>query len=342
MGFKLVGKIKVLPQDFVVEEVWHNGICSVDLPFETVIPDRNEVREYLHFTLVKCNWDTVKALRYIARKLHVSLKRFGIAGLKDKRAITAQRVSIWRCRAEELVQLKLPDMALKDFAYSDNRINLGDAQGNRFTVVIRNIPLSADEIAAALDEFKRHIQKNKLPNYFGPQRMGKDYDNVKVGRSILDGDLEGAVNLLLEKVRDYIEQDKADEIPDVFWLEKRMINHLALHPRDYAGALRKIPKRIRKVFISALQAQLFNERLARAISSGEVPDTIEVEGFEVKRMPELSSKTIRRSSYLNVECFEVVDVADGIAKIRFKLGKGEYATTFLSYLLEMGGCRDHS
>jgi len=334
MGVKLSGKIKVLPEDFVVEEVWQNGICSIETPVEVFVPSSSDVREHLHFTLVKCNWDTVKALRYISRKLHMSLKRFGFAGLKDKRAITAQRVSIWHCKAEELARLKLPDMVFKDFKYSDERINLGDALGNRFTVTIRDLPLSSSQIAAKLDDFKRYVKEDKLPNYFGPQRMGRGYENVKIGRAILSGDLEEAVYILLEKVRHYMEQGRVDEIPDIFWLEKRVINHLKLQPRDYAGALRKIPKKIRRVFISAFQAQIFNERLAQAISLGKVPDEIEVEGLEVRRMPELSSKAIRRSSYLHVDSFEVIEVSDGFAKIRFTLGKGEYATTFLSYLLE--------
>ncbi|MEM2841794.1 MAG: tRNA pseudouridine(13) synthase TruD [Thermoproteota archaeon] len=334
MAVKLSGKIKVLPEDFVVEEVWQNGICSIDIPVEFFVSSNSDVCEYLHFTLVKRNWETVKALRYISRKLHMSLKRFGFAGLKDKRAITAQRVSIWHCKAEELARLKLPDMMFKDFKYSDERINLGDALGNRFTVTIRNIPFSANQIIAKLEDIKEYVKEDRLPNYFGPQRMGKDYENVNIGRAILSGDLEEAVYILLKKVRHYMEQGRVEEIPDVFWLEKRVINHLKLQPRDYAGALRKIPKKIRRVFISAFQAQMFNERLAQAISSGKVPDEIEVEGLEVRRMPELSSKAVRRSSYLHVDGFEVIEVSDGIAKIRFKLGRGEYATTFLSYILE--------
>lgn len=334
MKFKLTGKIKVFPEDFVVEEVWRDGICTTDAPSEISIPDCRDDCEYLHFTLIERNWDTIKALRYLARKLHVSIKRFSIAGLKDKRALTAQRVSVWRCRAEDLARIRLPDITFKDFSYSDERINLGDAEGNRLTITIRDIPLARDEIASALEELREYVRTNKLPNFFGPQRTGRDLENVKIGRAIIDGNLEEAVNILLGKVKRYIELGRTDEIPDVLWLEKRVINHLKLQPRDYAGALRKIPKRVRRIFISAVQAQLFNERLARSVLAGEIPEFMEVEGFEVRRMPELSAPPVRRRGYLSVADFEVLEVSEGMAKIRFTIGKGEYATTFLSYILE--------
>src|SRR3989338_4001147 len=53
------------------------------------------------FWMEKFNWDTHQALHEIARKLHVSPSRFGIAGTKDKRAITKQRVSAWEISTDQ-------------------------------------------------------------------------------------------------------------------------------------------------------------------------------------------------------------------------------------------------
>jgi hypothetical protein len=137
--FKLGGKLRVLPQDFIVEEVWENRVCDINQPLSTHVGDQGnstlqEPKDYLHFTLVKHNWDTIRALNYIRRKIGVSLKRFGFAGMKDKRAVTAQRVSLWKGRADVLAHLKLHEMFLKEFEYADERINLGNAVGNRFTI----------------------------------------------------------------------------------------------------------------------------------------------------------------------------------------------------------------
>jgi len=331
-GFKFVGKIKELPEDFVVEEIWKDRVCTVDC-FEKPKIECGEFKDYLHFTLVKRDWDTIKALKQIGRKLRVSMKRFGIAGLKDKRAITSQRISVWWIKAEDLANLSLPCICLKDFEYSDDRINLGDAIGNRFTVTIRGIPLSKGEIEANLNAFSSYIKVAKIPNFFGSQRVGRGHDNARVGYAIKEGNLEEAVGILTEKVKSYVEQGKIDDIPDIFWIEKRVLNHLRGKPNDFAGALRTIPKKLLRIFPAAHQASIFNERLMRTIEEKNVPEFIEVEGFEVKKMPELSTKSLRRSSYLNVKDFTVIDVGEGFARIRFTLGKGEYATSFLSHLL---------
>lgn len=334
MDFRLTGKIKVRPEDFVVEEVWSNFLCTIDRPLEPVLLDDEKVLDYLHVTLIKRNWDTVKALRYIAKKLGVSLKRFGFAGMKDKHAVTAQRISMWRIRAEELARFRLPDMFLKDFTYSDDRINLGDAEGNRFTITISGIPSSKDKIDTSLDAFKEYIKSNRILNYFGSQRLGGNCDNAKVGLAIVDGRLDEAVNILLEKVKTYIDQGRVDDIPDIFWIEKRILKHLQTKPCDYAGALRKIPKKVLRIFPHAVQSQIFNLKLRQAVLAGDVPETIEVEGFEIEKLPELRTFAIQRKSYLDPLNFDILGSDEGTAKICFTLGKGAYATTFLSNLLD--------
>jgi len=333
MDYRLVGRIKVRPEDFVVEEDWGNFLCTINRPSGHVLLEDEQVLDYLHVTLIKRNWDTVKALRYIARKLGVSLKRFGFAGMKDKRALTAQRISMWHIRAEELEGLRLPDMFLKDYAYSDDRINLGDAEGNRFTITIKGISLSKDRIDASLDAFEGYLKTNRILNYFGSQRLGGNCDNVEVGLAIADGRLDEAVNILLEKVRTYIDQGRIDDIPDTFWIEKKILKHLQGRPCDYAGALRKIPKKVLRIFPHAVQSQMFNWKLSQAALAGDVPETIEVEGFEIEKMPELRAFSIRRKSYLDISNFDVLGSDEGTAKIRFTLVKGAYATTLLSHLL---------
>ncbi|MEM2886256.1 MAG: tRNA pseudouridine(13) synthase TruD [Thermoproteota archaeon] len=333
-AFKFTGKIKAVPEDFIVEEVWEDRVCTVEHAGKRPAVCFGEPRDYLRFTMVKRDWDTIKALSHLARKLRVSIKRFGIAGMKDKRAVTSQRVSVWRVNAEDLASISLPDIHLKDFEYSDERICLGDAIGNRFTVTIRDVPLPKGEIAKALEAFGSYVKGTRMPNFFGSQRVGRGRDNAEIGRAIKEGRLDVAVSMLTEKVRTYAERGRVDDIPDVFWVEKRVLNHLRSKPNDFAGALRKVPKKLLRIFPAAFQASAFNERLARAIEEGSVPESIEVEGFEVKRMPELSAMDLRRPSYLRVKDFAVIDVGDGFAKIRFALGKGEYATTFLSHLLD--------
>ncbi|HID17330.1 TPA: tRNA pseudouridine(13) synthase TruD, partial [Candidatus Bathyarchaeota archaeon] len=49
--------------------------------------------------------------------------------------------------------------------------------------------------------------------------------------------------------------------------ERRMISYLVSHPKDYVGALKRLPSRLRLLFVNAYQAFLFNEILSERILS---------------------------------------------------------------------------
>lgn len=333
--FKLGGNLRVLPQDFIVEEVWKNYVCDVSQPLSTQIGDQwnnslQEQKEYLHFTLIKQNWDTIRALNYIRRKVGVSLKRFGFSGMKDKHAITAQRVSLWKGRADVLAHLRLHEMFLKDFEYTDERINLGNAVGNRFTITIRDIPKKQREIADTLNRFARKVTSRGIPNYFGPQRFGGG--NVEAGRAIKDSDLRRGVDVILAKVMRYISEGGIESIPKVFWYEKKMLRHLENHPNDSAGALRKIPKKILRLYVHAYQSHLFNEQLKQALQENQVTETLTIPGFATPTMPELRTVAITRRTFLTAKDFTTQKAIDGLAVLRFTLRKGEYASTLLANL----------
>ena len=333
--FHLGGRTKVLPSDFIVEEVWNDRVCKIGYSLLNRFKDKlmiahKEKKDYLHFTLVKRNWDTVRALKYIGKKTHVSLKRFGISGMKDKRAITAQRVSLWRGSAKAMVHLKLHDMIVKDFEYADERITLGNAMGNRFTITIRDIPKNKKQIVEILNCFEEVATSRGAPNYFGPQRLCGG--NADVGRAIKDGNLKLAVELILKKIQPYLKEGDINSIPRALWYEKMMLRHLEKYPNDHAGALRKIPKRIRRLYTHAYQSHIFNEKLGQTLLSSNVPKTIPVQGFKTPKMPELSTTPFERNSFLVAKDFRILRVRDGLAKFSFTLNKGEYASTLLSYL----------
>jgi len=338
--FGLNGKIKTWPEDFLVEEVWNKRVYRTDVSLLNNFRNRFSIllkkkQDYLHFTLVKRNWNTIKAVRHIAKRLHVSLKRFGYSGNKDKRAITAQRVSAWKIDEKRLLHLKTRDLWIKDLDYSKNRINLGEASGNRFNVVIREIPMSKSKINVKIKKFNELISNEGIPNFFGPQRIGRSGDNVRIGQAILDANLKLATDHLLQKIEPFLNEGDVQKIPDIFWPEKAVYIHLISHPNDHAGALRRIPKKLLRIFTHSVQSQQFNDKLKEAILKGNVPEEIQVQGFKVNKMPELSTRTISRKSYIFAKEFKILKVENGIAKIQFILDKGQYATTVLSYLVEL-------
>jgi tRNA pseudouridine13 synthase len=335
-SFFLGGHIRSVPSDFIVEEVWPHHIYSIKYsPFDKLqdllTRKWRPQKEYLHFTLVKTDWDTMRALRRIGKALRVSIKRFGIAGMKDKKAVTAQRVSMWHGRAEQVSRMRLQDLTMKDLSYATDRITLGMAKGNRFTIKIRGIEKTRRECRQILKRFQAQVTQPGIPNYYGPQRLSGG--NAEVGYALKEGKLKDAVERILLKVQPHLQNGGVQAIPKVFWYEKLMIHQLKQFPNDYAGALRRIPKKIRRIFTHAYQSQLFNEQLQQAIAVDRIPDAITIAGFKVSKMPELSTKPVTRRSLLTAHDFAVLNIHDTEVIIRFMLQKGEYASTLLSQLI---------
>lgn len=331
----LGGVIRTYPRDFIVEEVWNKNICttkysSLNRARDYLVMTLTKQNEYTHFTLIKNDWETIRALNRLRRPLKISLKRLGLSGMKDKRAVTAQRVSVWKVDIKRLMRLKIKDIILKDFQYANTRITLGDASGNRFTIIIRNITTPRQKIKAILSGFKFQIASKGIPNLYGSQRLGGN--NAAVGKAIKDGVLKEAVELILEKIQPQLRTQSIDAIPKVFWYEKRMVRHLQQFSNDYAGAMRKIPKKVLRLYVHAYQSQLFNEQVKQGIKNSDLPDYISIDGFTTPKMPELSTKSITRQTLLTCQDFQILHIHDGTAKIRFTLSRGQYASTVLSYL----------
>ena len=136
--------IKEQPEDFIVEE---------NLELET---DSNG--DYVYFVLKKKNWTTLAALEAISKKLHVPMKRFTIAGIKDKNAITLQHVAGFKIAAEKLASLRIPGITITVLGRGTERMKLGQHAGNTFTITVRNLEQKYEPISF-------------VENYFDDQRF---------------------------------------------------------------------------------------------------------------------------------------------------------------------------
>lgn len=368
------GRIRRRIEDFIVEEI----------P-KPIIPGD----EYTIFWLEKFNWDVHRALKAIAKKLHIGIKRFGIAGTKDKRALTRQRVSVWRIEPEELEKIDIKNIKLYGFEKSAERINLGDLEGNKFTITIRDIDLSKEELEKRLNLIFSEL-KNGIPNYFGPQRFGEVRKITHlIGREMLKNDFENALKIYLYKVfenesedsktaRNFLNENwnkegfkKALELfPKRLKYERSMIDYLYKYPTDYAGALRRLPKKLRKMFLNAIQADIWNKAVEEYLKNNKleqqkVPlvgfdtqlneenkihkiilkileeNNIKLEEFLMKSMPELKCSGSERYLILMPNDLNIIEIADDElnegkrkAKISFVLPPGSYATVVLNEILK--------
>jgi tRNA pseudouridine13 synthase len=114
----------------------------------------------------------------------VKARCIGVAGQKDARAVTTQMVSVQGVTPEQVRRLGCDGQILSVTVLGRhrNRLRLGHHAGNRFRVVIRNVEPHATAIVPAI---LAELARRGVPNYFGPQRQGRQGSNYEVGAALL-------------------------------------------------------------------------------------------------------------------------------------------------------------
>ena len=199
------GEIKRKISDFLVREITLDGTMLEIKCFgagekketEKEWPKNGGEKEHLILTMEKFNYDMNNAVRIIARVLQVSNKRIGFGGMKDKRAITVQKISVWKPDYEKVKNFNSRYIDLRDAQWSRGRIELGDLKGNAFEITIRNILMEKHALEATIKNCFKEMQGG-IPNFFGSQRFGgiRQITHL-VGKEFLKGNTENAVMLYL-------------------------------------------------------------------------------------------------------------------------------------------------
>jgi tRNA pseudouridine13 synthase len=140
--------------------------------------------EHLIIKVKKKDLTTWDMINIISSAVGVPKKEVGYAGLKDKNATTIQSISIPKKYQKALESFEHPKIKFLDTTFHQNKIRVGHLKGNRFWLRFKKVlPVSRDKIDSTI----RWIAQNGSPNYFGYQRFGKDGDNYKDGKEIIDG-----------------------------------------------------------------------------------------------------------------------------------------------------------
>lgn len=164
------GTLKAEPEDFVVEE----------------IPAYEPSGEGQHtfVTIEKRDRNTLDVVRQLAAVLGIRQRDIGFAGLKDRRSVARQRLSVPGVPPERLRELALDGVRVLDAVPHPHKLRRGHLRGNRFHIRLRQVhPGAVERVPAILDA----LLTQGVPNGYGPQRFGVERQNHLAGRALLHG-----------------------------------------------------------------------------------------------------------------------------------------------------------
>jgi len=264
------GVIRQSNEDFFVDEV----------PLH--LPSGEGPNTWIH--LEKNGRTTLDVVLDIARELHISRKRTGFAGMKDRSAITKQWLCISNITPEELPDFNevLHNVKILEIKQNQKKLRMGQLKGNKFKINIRNT-INPEEDKELAEKVLESLKITGVPNYYGYQRFGEVRSTTHlVGKCLVEGDIKKAVDTYIgnpneeehnqpyEARKLYDEgklQEAYDLMPKSMRYEKSMIKELMIAQnkhgeiveKDYIKAIESLPKPLKRMFVNAYESYLFNK-----------------------------------------------------------------------------------
>jgi tRNA pseudouridine13 synthase len=252
-------KLKQLPEDFKVEELNELEISKNEKPYKV-------------YLLEKKSMETFSLLSYLAKKNNIPVSELGIAGLKDKHAITKQHFTL--PSKYNLKTLQEKNFRITFLGYVSEKLKLGSLTGNRFEITVRDVKKGELEgVAQKADS----IEKTGVPNYFDSQRFGSVINQEFVAKHLIKKDYEKAVKTYLTLYTKFesskVKEEKKLILQNWGSFSKLRLKNPSLKrvteeyekTKDWLKAYKKIPPNLREMMISAYQSYLWNECVKKVL-----------------------------------------------------------------------------
>jgi tRNA pseudouridine13 synthase len=260
------GSIKHGSEGFRVSELVDESL-DISLSYD-------ENHRYPLYVLEKQDIDSNHALFEIERELHM---RFRVMGIKDAKAVTSQYAGMERVMRNPPTELRSRHTRLTLKGFTKQPLEKRFLAGNKFEIRIYN--------ARSSDLSSFVPQVIKVGNFYGLQRFGSErLVTHLVGREIVKRNFTQAVCLLLSYTTEFDSQmsreirNKCSDpknyrqvlkiLPRGMDIERQVLSTLVAG-KNAIAALRAVPIMIRRLFVQAYQAYIFNRCLSRAIMGGE-------------------------------------------------------------------------
>ncbi len=164
------GRIKHAPEDFEVEEI--------------PAYDPSGQGEFLYLWIEKRDMGAEYFLLQIAWRLEISPGDIGSAGMKDRHAVTRQMISVPASVEDRVKEIEGEGIRILSLHRHSNKLRPGHLRGNRFRILVRDVSHSSPEVLQPLADRIRNLG---LPNFYGPQRFGRDGETAQLGFAFLGG-----------------------------------------------------------------------------------------------------------------------------------------------------------
>ncbi|NCN65101.1 MAG: tRNA pseudouridine(13) synthase TruD [Candidatus Altiarchaeum hamiconexum] len=302
--------------------------------------ERDEKGEHLCLLVEKKDLTTENFITIIKRELNINGRFIGYAGNKDKNATTTQKISIpyaeeilGKIEGLSLISDKFKFRIIEKFRIK-RKIRLGYLKGNFFEIYVRDCNGNNPKINEKISKISGEIFQSGVPNYFGVQRFGTNYDTYIYGKYLVLREYEKLVEML-----------KSDN------LFSRMIRNT---DNDSVKTVKNLPFFFLDIFIAGYQSYLFNKILSKRMRKSGL-NKIECDFVNSKKevvIPIIGYK----SKFPKGETGEIIDSVmekEGITKeifkheIKFLSRKGDLRKINLNfrdfgYAMESGETPDKS
>jgi TruD family tRNA pseudouridine synthase len=367
------GHIKLRFEDFIVEEITEKGeLCTIAPPEKYQAHSYNHETQKVEATIVKKGMNCFELAERLAESLDIPLKYITYGGLKDGRGVTSQRYSFNATPPERLTELQIPNTFIKDIHSRTGMRSTGELRGNRFTITLRTSP---DTNPYLFHARLQETERNGFLNFFSLQRFGSRLNAHHFGKLILTQNYQEAVRKFLTEITDFEtkllssyrvnaaknwgnwgEMSKTFSSFPYFFQNEIAILRALEDGATPVGALGSIPQQV-KMWVAAYESYAFNLLLSHMAKNGEVPETLPLLNphVEVKNLylQVLSQESLNQLKWYHPELlflggakrretptksFPVIHVCEKVEPgylLRFELGKGSYATNFLTNIVSL-------
>jgi tRNA pseudouridine13 synthase len=317
--------LRATAEDFVVEE---------ELGF---LP--SGAGAHLLLKVRKRNANTQWVARELARLGGCRVADVGYAGLKDRRAVAVQWFSVPRPRTDvDWPALVHPEFAVLEAHAHAKKLPRGALAGNRFVVRVRAGSGAGEALAARLAPRLAVLCARGVPNYFGPQRFGRDGANLARLSAGLAALKPAERSFVLSAARSALfNAVLAARVADGSWQQLRPGDVAILDGRGSIFPVTEVDE-----LIAERCARLEIHPTGALWGQGAPPSTLAVNELERRIAGECAEAAAlcaaagmrqeRRSLRLSVQELRCEPEADAV-RLSFRLARGSFATAVLRELI---------